>query len=246
MESRLHVDILPQPDDFTCGPTCLHAVYRYYEDELPLPQVIAEVPKVEGGGTLGVHLGRHALARGYRATIYTYNLQMFDPTWFEKPGVDLQAKLREQRKHHKSTKFRHASDAYLDYLSRGGVVLMEDVSTDLIRGFLDEGVPILTGLSATYLHRSAREYGPNDDHDDVRGEPAGHFVVLCGYDHATRHVLVADPLERNLVSGTTCYEISADRVIAAILLGIVTYDGNLVIIRPPGSPGETHANAHRG
>ncbi|HLQ39228.1 MAG TPA: hypothetical protein VK348_15575 [Planctomycetota bacterium] len=23
---RLHVEILPQPDDFTCGPTCLHAV----------------------------------------------------------------------------------------------------------------------------------------------------------------------------------------------------------------------------
>src|SRR5262249_1472255 len=33
---RLQLDILPQPDDFTCGPTCLHAIYRYLGDEVPL------------------------------------------------------------------------------------------------------------------------------------------------------------------------------------------------------------------
>ena len=27
---RLPVRTLPQPDETTCGPTCLHAVYRYW------------------------------------------------------------------------------------------------------------------------------------------------------------------------------------------------------------------------
>ena len=27
---RLPVDMLAQPDEVTCGPTCLHAIYRYW------------------------------------------------------------------------------------------------------------------------------------------------------------------------------------------------------------------------
>src|SRR5437762_675447 len=33
---RLPVETLPQPDETTCGPTCLHAVYRYWGDREPL------------------------------------------------------------------------------------------------------------------------------------------------------------------------------------------------------------------
>ena len=46
MQQRLHLDILPQPDLFTCGPTSLHAVYRYHGDDIPLEQVIAETGKL--------------------------------------------------------------------------------------------------------------------------------------------------------------------------------------------------------
>ncbi|MCA9161211.1 MAG: hypothetical protein KDA72_22930, partial [Planctomycetales bacterium] len=74
MRNEFKFDIQAQPDDTTCGPTCLQAVYSYFEDEIPLPQVIAEVPGLAAGGTLAVLLGDHALRRGYDATIYTYNL----------------------------------------------------------------------------------------------------------------------------------------------------------------------------
>ena len=93
---RLELDILRQPDNTTCGPTCLHAVYRFYQDELPLEAVIRETPQLEEGGTLAVLLGRHALSRGYRAMIYTYNLQVFDPTWFLPGGPDLVERLHAQ------------------------------------------------------------------------------------------------------------------------------------------------------
>ena len=41
--TRLSLDILPQPDDTTCGPTCLHAVYRFWGDDLPIERIIREV-----------------------------------------------------------------------------------------------------------------------------------------------------------------------------------------------------------
>lgn len=237
MESRLHLDILPQPTDCACGPTCLHAVYRYHGDVMPLEQVIQETARLEEGGTLAAMLGCHALDRGYQATIYTYNLLAFDPTWFAPGARPLAESLRAQMAAKDVPKLHTASQAYLGFLRRGGTILMEDLTTALIRKYLNHQVPILTGLSATYLYRTAREYGPNWDPDDIRGEAAGHFVVLCGYDRDNRAVLVADPLHPNPLATSNMYLISIDRVICAILLGILTYDANLLIIEPKKKSG---------
>ena len=95
MNNKLKLDILPQPDDTTCGPTCLHALYRYFGDDIPLDQVINQVQTLDGGGTLAVMLGNHALSRGYRALIYTFNLMIFDPTWFQS-SVDLKKHLLQR------------------------------------------------------------------------------------------------------------------------------------------------------
>jgi len=84
-----------QPDDITCGPACLHSVYEYYGDSISLQRVITEVKSLKGGGTLAVLLGNHALKCGYKATIYTYNLHVFDPTWFT-GKVILAEKLKAQ------------------------------------------------------------------------------------------------------------------------------------------------------
>ena len=104
MESKLEIEILPQPDDTTCGPTCLHAVYRYYGDSIPLRDVISEVQKLEEGGTLAVLLGLHALRRGYRATLYTYDLQVFDPTWFEDEVSNLDERLTLRMQHRRDAR----------------------------------------------------------------------------------------------------------------------------------------------
>jgi hypothetical protein len=85
---------------------------------------------------------------------------------------------------------------YLEFLSLGGQVRYEDLTPKLIRKFVSRGTPILTGLSSTYLYKEAREL-PDSTHDDLRGDPAGHFVVLCGYTRETREVHVADPYAPN-------------------------------------------------
>ena len=191
------LEILNQPDDATCGPTCLHAVYRYFEDPVALDDVIAEVPRFAGGGTLAVSLANHALRRGYRALIVTYNLTIFDPTWFRGARLDLSERLRAQASAKQDGRLSQATEAYLEYLRLGGELTMDDLTPALLRYWLEQRRPILTGLSSTFLYRTAREVGDEQlEEDDVRGVPTGHFVVLCGWDAEERMVRVADPLAR--------------------------------------------------
>lgn len=232
MTVQLPFTILPQPDDTTCGPTCLHSVYRYYGDAIPLEQVIDEVTMLEAGGTLAVLLASHALQRGYDATIYTYKLQLFDPSWFAPDAPDLSECLRAQMQYKEDQKLQVASHGYLKFLELGGKLRLEDLTPNLLRRYVRRSTPVITGLSSTYLYQTPREFGPNCDYDAVRGEPTGHFVVLCGYNRESRTIQIADPLQSNPVAQSQRYDISIDRVLNAVLLGVLTYDANLLIIQP--------------
>jgi hypothetical protein len=232
MAERLHLDILPQPDDRTCGPTCLHAVYRYYGLDIELPDVIRAVRTLDSGGTLAVLLANDALERGFESIIYTYNLQIFDPTWFGDRSVDLADRLTRQRAAKGGKRLQAATRAYLEFLDRGGDLRLADLTPALIRKYLTKQQPILTGLSSTFLYRAMREHGPDDTEDDIRGEPQGHFVVLAGYDPDERVVNVADPyLENPVRRKSNTYDVDIDRVINSILLGVMTDDAMLLIVR---------------
>lgn len=232
MDIKLSFSILSQPTETTCGPSCLHAVYGYYGDEIPLKQVISEVKHLEEGGTLAVFLACHALRRGYKARIYTYNLNVFDPTWLGEEIVDLREKLTAQAKAKNTPKLHIATEGYLEFLNLGGELRFEDLTTSIVRKHMKRSVPIITGLSATYLYRCAREIGETGKEDDIRGLPVGHFVVLCGYDPEDRKVMVADPFEPNPLAGSHLYELDIDRVVCSILLGVLTYDANFLVIWP--------------
>ena len=225
-------DISTQPDDTTCGPTCLEAIYRYYQRPIPIQELIKEVPALEFGGTLAVHLANHALTHGFKATIYTYNLQIFDPTWFYPEPQDLKSKLLAQKRAKPNRKLAQTTDAYIHFLDNGGKVVFRDLKPSLIRSILNKDMPILTGLSSTYLYRSARELEENCEDDDVAGFPCGHFVVLCGYNRHTKTVKVADPTHPNPISHTPIYHVPIDRLVGAILLGILTYDANMLVLEP--------------
>jgi hypothetical protein len=231
------IDILPQPTDSTCGPTCLQAVYQYYGDVMPLPELIGQIKQLKSGGTLAVNLGNHALKRGYKATIYTYNLQIFDPSWFDDKSVDLAKKITLQMEHKPQRKIQHASSSYLKFLRLGGAIKFIDLRASLIQELLHAGKPILTGLSATYLYGSKRETGEDIvEYDDIKGLPVGHFVLINGYSESSGLVSIADPLKDSPLSDGHHYTVNIHRLINAILLGIVTYDANLLIIEPKHNP----------
>ncbi len=249
-ECSLAVAISPQPTETTCGPTCLSATYAFWERPVPLPQLTSVVDQLDGGGTLAVQLACDALRRGFQATIVTYNLQLFDPTWFDHAGrlrdVELlQEKLQAQLEAKSSRgstdvhRLRTATECYIQYLELGGVLCMKPLDASLITHTISAGIPILCGLSATYLYMESREYtrveGDGETHhaDDVAGEPQGHFVVLHGYRDHGQTIQIADPLHPNPIAPTGFYEAPLTRVASAILLGIVTYDANMLMIYPP-------------
>ncbi len=139
---------------------------------------------------------------------------------------------------------REGSQAYLEFIELGGHLVFQDLTSKLIADLLRSGTPVLTGLSATYLYRTAREFGPNDEYDDVRGKPSGHFVILCGYRSSTRKVTIADPMFPNPRFPALKYDISIDRVLCSVLLGILTYDANLLVIEPGPGRARHASKAH--
>jgi len=229
----LPFQIDPQPDDVTCGPTCLQALYRFWGEDLELDDLreqIDTLAPVGEDGTLAVLLGLHALRRGYSVRLHSCNLRVFDPIWF-RPGVDLRAKLAARRTSRRSEKQRFAIGAYLAFLEAGGELRMGDLDGNLIRGYLDNGRPLLCGLSATWLYQTSRENPRTNRDDDVHGDASGHFVVLCGYDADRNTVRVADPSQELVGEIGHLHDVPQERLLAAIHLGVMTYDGNLLSIR---------------
>ncbi|MFC3908650.1 C39 family peptidase [Legionella dresdenensis] len=236
----IDLEINTQPDDESCGPTSLHAIYRYYGHDIPLEHLIRNVERSLSGGTLASMLGKHALQQGFRTTLYVNNLSIFDPSWFDK-GIGcpetIMRKLRAQMKYKRTKSMLQASKAYYNYVEAGGEICFRTLSVKLLKEYFSQNIPILTGLSATYLYRSPREVFTPEGvamYDDIRGTPCGHFVVLCGYDEQNRLIVVADPHRENPLSHNNRYTVSSARLINAIMLGVLTYDANLLIIQPGG------------
>ncbi len=230
----LPIHVEPQPTDSSCGPTCLQAVYRHFGLELPLDHLIAAIPSVAGGGTLAVMLGIDALRRGFRALLQTCNLRVLDPTWFPSRPAALAARIDASltvRRHRKERQELHALREFID---RGGEVRMEPLTREVLRNHLarDRPVPVLTGLSATFLYRDQRVDPLTNRYDDLGGQPEGHFVVLSGYDRITKLVTVHDPWIKSPFADPHRYHVHIDRLINAILLGVLTFDANLLVIRP--------------
>ena len=227
------IKIMTQPDDVTCGPTSLHAVYNYFGDKISLQKVISEISYLDEGGTLAVMLAIHALKRNYNAVIYTYNLSVFDPSWFD-GKTDIKEKLILQKKHKKSKRLHRATESYIEFLTLGGSIEFLNLTPAVLKKIFEQKLPILTGLSATYLYNCSREAwtGNQAVYDDVKGFPTGHFVVLSGYDEESRNVVVADPYRENPVSNNNYYSVKVSRLINSIMLGILTFDANLLVIKP--------------
>jgi hypothetical protein len=233
-----------QPDDVTCGPTALQKVYDFYGMSVEFEDVLQSIERNEDGGTLAVFLGMAALRRGLRARIYTYDLQIFDPTWHALSCDALVAKIRDRFPHLRDPRRKGAAVAYVRFLEMGGDLAFDDLTPSLLKQIIDRGHPILAGLSATYLYGFARERWDEDEggfvDDDVAGEPTGHFIVISGYSKWGRLLTVLDPLRHTGPAGHAGtvedgrVVVGADRLINAILLGDATYDAVLLEAWPAG------------
>ena len=107
-----------------------------------------------------------------------------------------------------------------------------DLDGDLLVSTLRNGFPVICGLSATYLYQTAREDPITNAFDDVAGEPSGHFLVICGFEDGGARFTVSDPFKGLPMTADGTYDVTSRRLLNAILLGDVTYDGVLLVIAP--------------
>lgn len=232
---ELDVPRFAQPDDVTCGPTCLRQLYGFYGDDRPFQSILDATEMNPGGGTLAAFLGLAALRQGYRATLYPFDLRVFDPSWFDLPQRALAAKLGERADAVVDEGVRRSTLAWRAFIEEGGRVEFAELAPELLVDVLDRGHPVLCGLSATWLYRQTRERPDDCEWDDLRGEPTGHFVVICGYSGGGRRFMVRDPSSHVPFSRDGRYVVPAQRLINAILLGDVTQDAVLLELWP-GKP----------
>lgn len=234
--------MMAQPDDESCGLACLYSIYTHYNIDISYDHVVDTVERSLSGGTLAPLLGKHALGMGFNVTLYTNNLILFDPSWFnhEKASNDFLSNKLKQQLACKKERFLGATHIFLDYLQLGGKVAFKLINVDLLKHYFLRNIPIVAALNSTYLYDTCRDFFDKEGNvrgDDIAGSPCGHFVILHGYDKEKNLVSVADPFAKNTLSETLYYSISFDRLINAIMLGVSTYDGNLLIIEPKTSLG---------
>lgn len=224
----------PQPDDVSCGPTCLSAVYNFFGMPIPIEQVRKGVTMVPGGGTSAAYLGLDAMARGFATQIHVYDLNLFDPTWSGLDAKDITAKIQERMANMNLNEYAKVMyDGYIKFLDKGGKIVMEDITPDTLKRVFDGGAPILACVSDTWLYRSMRDYTTKENKavdDDIKGDPEAHFIVLHGMEG--NDILVADPYAKNPLGPDSYYRISYNKFLHALLLGVLTLDANLLIITP--------------
>ncbi len=234
----MDIKIESQPTDESCGATCLHAVYRYYGYDIPLNHVIDTMDRSPSGGTFCISIGKHALQHGFMSTIYINSLVLFDPSWFTDGEADntlLIEKLEAQARVKNDPYIINATIAIVEYLKLGGKICAYPLSVKLLKNFFNHNIPVISGLSVTNLYWTSREVFTDQGksvYDDIGGTPCGHFIILCGYDSKKRHVIVADPYSGNPMQHSSYYAVDINRLINAILLGVITFDGNLTVIEP--------------
>lgn len=233
---ELSVQRFLQPDDVTCGPTCLRKVFDFYGLEISHEDMVEALERNEDGGTLAVFLGIAALRRGFAARIYSYDLRIFDPTWAKLPPQSLKEKIFARFPYLSDEKRLRAAGAYIRFLEMGGEIAFDELTPALFKRIIDREHPVLAGLLATYLYHFPRERWDERTHgfvdDDVRGEPTGHFVVISGYDRWGRELTVLDPHENTPVPDEGRLVVNSSRLINAILLGDMTYDAVLLELWP--------------
>ncbi len=233
---ELPVSGFQQPDDVTCGPTCLRQIYDFFDQDIPLDEVLGEIDRNEDGGTLAVYLAISALKRGFCARIYSYDLRIFDPSWSSLPSDELREKIERRVPHLRREKAARCARAFIRFLKLGGEMAFDELTPSLLKSILNRNHPILAGLSATYLYKMPRERHEVADvliDDDIGGDPVGHFVVVSGYQHWGRQFSVRDPsahIPPTTEDGRVL--VDAQRLTNAILLGDLTYDAVLLELWP--------------
>lgn len=133
-------------------------------------------------GTFMPYLGLYAMNAGFKSTITTHNINVFDPTWFKLSTKEINSKL-ERRSKEKDVphEYQKESVAYSKYLAAGGGLKFDYIRPELLIKNLDQKKPIILDVCSTMLHIKHRKNRVADEYSDVSGMPMYHAIVVSGF-----------------------------------------------------------------
>lgn len=240
---KININVNVQRDD-ECLSECLLAVFKYYNLNITLDDIISYVSTDSDKlYDWEFKAGSLALKNNLKPIIHTNVSYLFDPSWNGLDNDKLLAKLKEEARFFSeklelvnkepeqknyifpnkliADRYKKEVDAAVEYVENGGRISFSAISANLIKEYLNKGVPLIVSLNPTLLHRMKRAY--NFEPDDIRGIVWGHVVVIKGYEND--NFIVADP-GGDFYVGEFEYSMNMDGVIESIL----RYNGQLIAI----------------
>jgi len=213
--------------NFECGPASLAQLLDYYGCPKTIDEIIKkmELSVDLSIGTFDGFLGKAAIEFGFKARIITQNIYVFDPTWYKLSRNKLLKKLKVLKKNvnPKNIFLKLCVDGYIKFLKAGGKIDFIPLTKELLINLLKKH-PLLIGISATYLYKTKRYDFKKKKASDISGHPAGHFLILNGYDPKTDKFYITDSWYKIPFSKIGKYKVKSDILINAMFLGQATYD----------------------
>jgi len=175
-----------------CVQASASQILSYYGIKKSIAEVKKEVPvyiNSEGkplGSSLG-HIASYFLQLGFKVTLHSVDIEIFDRSWKDLDNQAFIRKLKERRKYLKHARYEEEAldlvvDGYIQFLAKEGKINFPVVDQDYLYKLLKEG-PIYTILSYNFLNQVSKYKFTEDKpvQDSIAGSPSTHAVVISGY-----------------------------------------------------------------
>jgi hypothetical protein len=176
-----------------CVQSSASQMLSFYGINKSVEEIKKEVPvdiDSEGkelGSSLG-HIATYFIQLGFKTTIHTVDLEIFDQSWKGSNNEQLINNLQERKKYIKHARYEeqimnHVIDGYILFLEKGGKVELPIVDEKYLYNLLTHG-PIYTVVSYNFLNQSPKyKFVKNSKpmQDDMAGTPNTHVIVISGY-----------------------------------------------------------------
>ncbi len=197
-----------QPTNTTCSPTALSMLLSYYDHDVSVDDISANVPQVKNEkgddfGTINQQMATWCKSLGFDVVLYTADVQVIDQSWSKLSSMEVIERLEARKTGLKVPSLGDLWDtaycqAYIEFIQYGGKLrIVNAITSNLLYELLEKG-PVLPCLSFSTLYGKGRISNSGEKEtkpDDVNGKAWNHSVIIYGNDEQG-NFLVADPFEK--------------------------------------------------
>jgi hypothetical protein len=208
---KIDVPLVKQKDKNGCGAAGMSMIYKFFGVNLSQEEIIKKIGGLTRWGSFTVDHALMANELGFSTTVYSYNLEYYDPSDSKLSRKELIKKTGELiKKENRQYNIRELKSILK--------VLRSDVSYEMriptlnsIKKFLDKRIPVVVAVNSAVLFEKKK---------DLRW---GHFLALTGYEK--NRFYYNDP---HGIKGT----ISDEKLIFALSNNVFDSSAYLLVIKP--------------